>query len=170
MARRKKHHKKHHHRRRVGAMNTNSVGTILGMMGATIAGMAGVRALNAAVTKMLPAPSTTSSMNYTGIGLGLVEAAASVWGYKKVKSPIAKVALIAAGSAGAVYALGSNGAKVLPASIGYPPPMAPGYRAVPKVGFPKPNNIGFPKPNNIGSPMDREKARVARMYAGVYTS
>lgn len=151
MARKKK-HKKTHRRRRVGALPT---GGIMGGVVTVGAGLAGV-VIGKVVANMLTSMSGTI--------VGAVQTGVGVFGVAKLKSPLTRAFAAGVGINGAMTLVGSKGLAILPASIGYGPnPMhavsrMAGYREVPKIGFPKPGVIGA----------DRDRRRMARMYAGVY--
>lgn len=141
--------------RRVGGVKQNAKTALMGLVGATLGVVAG-RLLNNSISTM--------DGKLVGAGELLVGGALVVKG----KSILVKGIGAGLGANGVLYGLGSKGLNVLPASMGYGPPMQQGYRAmngyrdVPKIGFPKPGNIGRVQPSNM------EMARMARMYAGVY--
>lgn len=163
MARKKK-TKKKTGKRRMGAVRSGGIVDaaihLLAVTGGVLAG----RFLNGNVLSTMDAKL-----------VGTAEAAVGAFAVAKVRNTKVKALGLGLGANGVLYALGSKGLALLPASIGYGPDSAAlyspsgvaGYRQVPKIGFPKPGNIGFPKPGNIGA-ADKERQRTARMYAGVY--
>ena len=124
---------------------------ILGGIGGVIAG----RLLNNAM----------ATMDGKIMGTGeVIVGGALVW---KAKPALLKGVGLGLAANGGLYFAGSKGINILPAAIGYGPPMQYGYRSingyreVPKIGFPKPGSIGRGQPN-------MESSRMARMYAGIY--
>ncbi len=155
MARKKK-KKGHHTRRRVGGIGKENVKTAAMYIIGGIAGVVAGRMLNNSMA-------TTSG---TMMGAGeVIVGGAMAW---KIKHPLGKGIGIGLAANGGLYALGSKGMNMLPAAIGYGPPMQQGYRAmtgyrdVPSIGFPKPGAIGNGRQPNL------ESSRMARMYAGIY--
>ena len=149
---RKKRGKKTHKRRRMGATGRGSM-------------MEGVKAVLGVTLGIIGGRLINSTMSTTdGKLLGGGEAIAG--GLVAVKAKNVLVKGIGAGLAGngVLYALGSKGLNVVPASMGYGPPMQQGYRSI--NGYRDVPKIGFPKPGAIGR--DRESSRMARMYAGIY--
>jgi hypothetical protein len=153
MAKRKTKHKVK--RRRVGGIGRGSMmEAVKGVLGVTI-GIVGGRLINSSMATM------------DGKLLGGGEAI--LGGLVAVKAKNVLIKGIGAGLAGngVLYAAGSKGLNLLPASMGYGPPGGEGYRSmngyrdVPKIGFPKPGNIG-----NTATSMERN--RQSRMYAGIY--
>jgi hypothetical protein len=158
---RKKHKKKVHHRRRVGAFGGRlDIKSGLMMIAGAGLGVLGGRLLNATLAPTVG----TATVPPTLLGFG--EAAIGGFVAAKATHPFLKGAGAAIAGNGLVFALGTRGMALLPASIGYGPDpmhrpsraMLQGYRDVPKIGFPKPGNIGA----------HRDRRRQATMYAGVY--
>jgi|SRR5882672_291449 len=154
MARKKKkvHHK--HHRRMGATISKANMKTaamyVLGAIGGVVAG----RLLNNAMSTM------------DGKLMGSAEVIAGGAMAWKIKAPLGKGIGIGLAANGGLYAFGSKGFNVLPASMGYGPPMQQGYRSM--NGYQQVPKIGFPKPGAIGRHMDRESSRMARQYAGIY--
>jgi hypothetical protein len=163
----KKHHKKKHRRRMGAAGKRGLMGGLMegfALIGGAAAGMVAGRLLNNMIN---PTTTITPSISPTMLGIG--EAAIAAFAVGKIKSTGLKAVAVGLGANGLGYALGNAGMKILPTAIGYGPdpmhrPMAmQGFREVPKIGFPQPGAIG-----RTGDTGDRERARIARMYAGVY--
>lgn len=164
MAKKKKGAKKHH--RRVGAVRSGGLVESLAAVFGVGAGIIVGRMLNNVVN-----PATSATTNVSPTILGLAEFGAGGFAVTKLKKPgavnmLVKGAALGLGGNGLMYAVGSKGLGLLPATVGYgPDPMhrptraqLQGFRDVPKIGFPKPNSIGD----------NRDKSRMARQYAGVY--
>jgi hypothetical protein len=153
MARKKK-GKKSKTRRRVGGISKEGIKTVAMYIAGGIAGVVGGRLIN----------NTMATTNGTLMGGAEVLVGGAI--AFKVKNPLMKGIGIGLAANGGLYALGSKGLAVLPASMGYGPPMQQGYRSI--NGYRDVPKIGFPKPNAIGRSNNMESSRVARMYAGIY--
>lgn len=169
----KKSKKKKGHRRRMSGISLQAGGLTGGLARvlATVGGYAAGRYLTTMTT-------TGTSPMLTPKIAGAIQTAAGVLAVAKGKKAWIRDVGAGLGAAGGVTLLGSQGFQILPAAVGMAPAnvmlqrqtanrLMSGFRDVPTIGrFPQPGNIGFPKPGNIGG--DRERARMARMYAGVY--